>query len=164
MLYLKVFLGKMIDVTLSTLSTMNIIKNKRLTASIIGSIDVLVWFIVVKEAITTNNNSIFIPIFYALGYGIGTMLGLIISNRVIKSISTVLIITKNKSISKIISSNNYGGTIISSKGLKDNRNNYMIISQISSRKLRSFKNLINEYDNTALIITIDSKNVLNAYL
>jgi uncharacterized protein YebE (UPF0316 family) len=164
MLYLKVFLGKMIDVTLSTLSTMNIIKNKRLTASIIGSIDVLVWFIVVKEAITTNNNSIFIPIFYALGYGIGTMLGLIISNRVIKSISTVLIITKNKSISKIISSNNYGGTIISSKGLKDNRNNYMIISQISSRKLKSFKNLINEYDNTALIITIDSKNVLNAYL
>jgi hypothetical protein len=29
MLYLKVFLGKMVDVTLSTLSTMNIIKNKR---------------------------------------------------------------------------------------------------------------------------------------
>lgn len=164
MLYLKIFLGKMIDVTLSTLSTMNIIKNKRFTAALIGSLDVLVWFIVVKEAITTSNNSILIPIFYALGYGIGTILGLIISNSIIKSISTVLIITNNKNISKIISMNNYGGTIINSKGLKDNNSNYMIISQVSSRKLKSFKKLINNYDENALIIIIDSKNVLNAYL
>lgn len=164
MLYLKVFLGKMIDVTLSTLSTVNIIKNKRLTASIIGSIDVLIWFIVVKEAITTNNNSILIPICYALGYGIGTIFGLFISNNIIKSISTVLVITKNKNICKVISSNNYGGTIINTKGLKDNKNSYMIISQINTRKLKCFKKLINQFDKTALIITIDSKNVLNAYL
>ncbi|MBR2712296.1 MAG: DUF2179 domain-containing protein [Bacilli bacterium] len=164
MLYLKIFLGKMIDVTLSTLSTMNIIKNKRLTASIIGSIDVLVWFIVVKEAITTNNNSILIPIFYALGYGVGTMLGLIISNLVIKSISTVIIITRKVKISKIILLNNYGGTIINTKGLKDNKNSYMIISQINSKKINSFKRLLYEYDKNVVIITLDSKYVLNAYL
>lgn len=164
MLYLKVFLGKMIDVTLSTLSTMNIIKNKRLTASIIGSIDVLVWFIVVKEAITTTNNSIFIPLSYALGYGVGTMLGLLISNLAIKSISTVLIITNNKKVSNIISSNNFGGTIINTKGLKDNKKNYMIISQINSKKIKCFRKLINEYDKNAIMVTIDSKNVLNAYL
>ena len=164
MLHLKVFVGKMIDVTLSTLSTMNIIKNKRISAAIIGSIDVLIWFVIVKEAITTNNNSIFIPILYALGYGVGTMLGLLISNNFVKSISTVLIITNNKSIFKIILDNNYGGTIVKSKGLKDNKNNYMIISQIKSRKLKSFKKIINKYDNSVLIITIDSRNVLNAYL
>ena len=164
MLYLKVFLGKMIDVTLSTLTTMNIIKNKRITASLVGSIDVLVWFIVVKEAITTENTSILIPISYALGYGVGTLLGLIISNNVIKSISTVLIITNNKNISKIILSNNYGGTIINSKGLKDKKNNYMIISQINSKKIKKFKRVINDFDEKAIIITIDSKNVLNAYL
>lgn len=164
MLYLKVFLGKTLDVTLSTLSTMNIIKNKRITASIIGSLDVLVWFIVVKEAITTQNNSIWIPLFYSLGYGIGTMLGLVISNNVIKSISTILIITSNKEITKIISSNNFGGTIVNTKGLKDNKNNYMIVSQISSRKIKYFKKIINQSDKSAIIITIDSKNVLNAYL
>lgn len=164
MIYLKVFLGKMIDVTLSTLSTMNIIKNKRLTASIIGSIDVLVWFIVVKEAITTTNNSVFIPLFYALGYGFGTMFGLLISNLAIKSVSTALIITNNKKVSNIVSSNNYGGTIINTKGLKDNKKNYMIISQINSKKIKCFKKLINKYDNKAIVIIIDSKNVLNAYL
>jgi len=164
MLYLKIFLGKMIDVTLSTLSTMNIIKNKRLSASLIGSIDVLVWFIVVKEAITTTNTSIFVPLSYALGYGVGTSLGLIISNIVIKNISSVLIITSKANIAKLITSNKYGGTIVNSKGLKDNKKNYMIISQVSSRKLKQFKKLINDFDESALIITIDSKNVLNAYL
>lgn len=164
MLYLKVFLGKMIDVTLSTLSTMNIIKNKRISAAIIGSIDVLIWFIVVKEAITTSNNSIFIPISYALGYGFGTMFGLVISNFSIKSISTVLIITKKYNLTKIILSNNYGGTLINTKGLKDNQNSYMIISQVNSKKMSSFKKIINESDSKAIIITIDSKNALNAYL
>lgn len=164
MLYLKIFLGKMIDVTLSTLSTMNIIKNKRFTAALIGSIDVLVWFIVVKEAITTKNNSIFIPICYAVGYGVGTILGVIISNCAINSVLTVLIITKNKNISKIIALNNYGGTIINTKGLKENEKNYMIISQISSKKLKKFKKIINDYDTSSLIVIIDSKNVLNAYL
>jgi uncharacterized protein YebE (UPF0316 family) len=99
-----------------------------------------------------------------LGYGIGTIFGLFISNNIIKSISTVLVITKNKNICKVISSNNYGGTIINTKGLKDNKNSYMIISQINTRKLKCFKKLINQFDKTALIITIDSKNVLNAYL
>lgn len=164
MLYLKIFIGKMIDVTLSTLSTMNIIKNKRLSASIIGSIDVLVWFIVVKEAITTNNTSIFIPISYALGYGVGTMLGLLISNLMINNIFSVLIITNNKNISKIITSNNYGGTIINSKGLKDKKNNYMIISQVSSKKIKQFKKMINNYDKESIVIIIDSKSTMNAYL
>ena len=164
MLYLKIFLGKMIDVTLSTLSTMNIIKNKRLSASIIGSIDVLVWFIVVKEAITTSNTSIFIPISYALGYGVGTMLGLLISNLMINNISSVLIITNNKNISKIITSNNYGGTIINSKGLKDKKNNYIIISQVSSKKIKQFKKMINNFDKESIVIIIDSRSTMNAYL
>lgn len=164
MLYLKIFFGKMIDVTLSTLSTMNIIKNKRLSASIIGSIDVLVWFIVVKEAITTTNTSIFIPISYALGYGCGTMLGLLISNLMINNISSILIITNNKNIFKIITSNNYGGTIINSKGLKDKKNNYMIISQVSSKKLKQFKKMINDFDKESIVIIIDSRSTMNAYL
>ena len=164
MLYLKIFIGKMIDVTLSTLSTMNIIKNKRLNASIIGSIDVLVWFIVVKEAITTDNTSIFIPISYALGYGVGTMLGLLISNLMINNIFSVLIITNNKNISRIITSNNYGGTIINSKGLKDKKNNYMIISQVSSKKIKQFKKMINNFDKESIVIIIDSRSTMNAYL
>ncbi len=164
MLYLKIFLGKMIDVTLSTLSTMNIIKNNRLSASIIGSIDVLVWFIVVKEAITTPSTSIFIPVSYALGYGFGTMLGLIISGLVIKNIYSVLIITSNKKILELISVNNYGGTVINSKGIKDKNKKYFIISQVSNKRIRKFKRIINKCDREAIIITIDSKNVLNAYI
>jgi uncharacterized membrane-anchored protein YitT (DUF2179 family) len=40
----------------------------------------------------------------------------------------------------------------------------MIISQVSNKKLKEFNKIINEHDKNAIIITIDSKNVLNAYL
>lgn len=164
MLILKIFLGKLIDVTLSTLTTVYIIKNKKLTAAIAGFFDVLIWFIVVKEAITTDNPSFMIPLSYALGYGAGTLLGLLISNYFMKSVSTVLIITNDKKITKVIADKNYGGTVLNTKGLKDNKDNYTIISQVDSRKLKNFKKMINEYDKTAMVVTIDSKNVLNAYL
>ena len=49
-LCIKVFLGRMVDVSLSTLQTMYLFKGKRNLATIVGFIDVLIWFLVVREA------------------------------------------------------------------------------------------------------------------
>ena len=46
-LCIKIFCGRLIDVTLSTLQTMLLVKGKRNLATIIGFIDVFIWFIVV---------------------------------------------------------------------------------------------------------------------
>ena len=59
-LCIKVFLGRMVDVSLSTLQTMYLFKGKRNLATIVGFIDVLIWFLVVREALNTNLQSIWI--------------------------------------------------------------------------------------------------------
>ena len=57
LLCIKVFLGRMVDVSLSTLQTMYLVKGKRSLATIVGFIDVLIWFIVVT---TTRTKKIFL--------------------------------------------------------------------------------------------------------
>ena len=45
LLCLKVFIGRFIEVTLSTMNTLYIVKGKKLMATIIGFIDILIWFL-----------------------------------------------------------------------------------------------------------------------
>ena len=164
LLCFKIFIGKLIDVTLSTMQTMHVVSNKRFSASIIGFIDVFIWFVVVKEALVTNNNSIFIPLSYALGFAFGTLIGSKLSNKLIKTISSISIITTKKDLCKIIIKYGFGGTIIKSKGLKNNIDNYVIISQIDNKRLNEFKKVIKYYDKEAIIIISESKNIINGYL
>lgn len=163
-LCIKVFFGKLIDVTLSTMQTMHIVSNKRLVASIIGFFDVFVWFVVVKEALITNSNSIWIPISYALGFAFGTLIGSRISNYIIKTKIKVSVITEKKSLSKKIINHGFGGTIIHSKGLKDNKDNFIIMSHIENRRLDEFKEIIKKYDKNAIVVISESKKIINGYL
>ena len=59
-LCLKIFFVRILDVSLGTIRTIFSVKGKSLIASLIGFVEVTVWFLVVKEAINTDNNSLWI--------------------------------------------------------------------------------------------------------
>ena len=93
-LCIKIFLTRIIDVTLGTFRTILTVKDKVLVSSVIGFFEVLIWFLIAKEALETNS-SILIGVFYALGFASGTYIGGIISRKLIKGNLQVQIITKN---------------------------------------------------------------------
>ena len=51
-LCIKIFLARIIDVSLGTIKTFYVVKEKRIIASTMAFIETLIWFLVVKEAIT----------------------------------------------------------------------------------------------------------------
>ena len=69
---------------LKDLEQKSLLKGKDLAASLIGLVEITVWFLIVKEALNTDNNSIWIVIAYALGFSVGTYIGGKISKRFIK--------------------------------------------------------------------------------
>ena len=112
-LCIKIFCGRLIDVTLSTMQTMFLVKGKRSVATLLGFIDVLIWFLVAKEALNTNMKSIIITISYSLGYASGTFIGAYLANRFIKDIICVQVITyDNKKMLKEIRDNDFGLSVI----------------------------------------------------
>ena len=160
----KIFLGRLVDVTLATMVTLYIVKNKRLTAAIIGFIDVFIWFVVVREALVTESTSLLIPFFYAGGYACGTLLGSKISSKTIKSIITVSIITSDiDAVSQLLLDNKIGGTILKGTGLNSKEDSYIIFSQIDGNKLKKLETIVKKEDPSAFIVVTESKEALNGY-
>lgn len=160
LLCIKIFLVRILDVSLGTVRTIMTVKNKNIIASIIGFLEITVWFLVVKEALNTENNSIFIVFSYALGFSTGTYIGGIISNKYIKGYVTVQVITTNKKLENILRKNKYGVTTINI----ENKNQIMLIIQINNKTINELKTLINKNDEKAFVVINETKYIQNGFI
>ena len=160
---IKIFFARLIDVSLGTFRTINTVRGKNISASIIGFIEISVWFLVVKEALNTDNNSYFIAFSYALGFSVGTYIGGIISSIFIKSNLEVQVILtdKNNKLIDLLRSSGYGLTVIDAKG--NNNSKYMLYIQIKNKSLNRLKRIIKEYDSKAMIAVNETKYIENGY-
>lgn len=162
-LCIKIFFVRILDVSLGTIRTIMTVKNKNLIASIIGFVEITIWFLVVKEAINTDSNSIFIVLSYALGFSTGTYIGGIISYKYIKGYVTVHIITNNKTLEQTLRKNRYGVTKLKIDGLEQD-DKEMLIVQISNKRTEELKLLISKIDPKAFLVISDTKYIQNGFI
>lgn len=165
LLCLKIFSVRIIDVSIGTVRSIFTIKGKNFTASLIGFFEVLVWFLVAKEALDTDNNSILIAISYSLGFATGTYLGGYLSSKLIKIKLGVQVIlsSKNKNIVKLIRDYGYAVSVIDVKGRNFIDSRYMLFIEIESDKYNELTNLIKSLDDKAFIVVNETKYVHNGY-
>lgn len=160
---IKIFVARLIDVSLGTFRTINTVKGRNLIAALIGLVEISVWFLVVKEALNTDNNSYLIVLSYALGFSVGTYIGGKISSLFIKTNLEVQVIltSKNNTIIDKLRNSGYGLTIIEAKG--NNNLKYMLYIQIKNNSLTKLKNIVRELDPKALIAVNETKYIENGY-
>lgn len=164
-LCLKIFFIRIIDVSLATIVTLFTINNKKIFATILGFVDVIIWFVIVREAINTNIQNIFIPISYAGGYAVGTFLGASISDKIINKTMTVQVILNKLPKSKInrLRNANYAVTEINCIG-NENAKKTMLFIEINKKRLLELKRIIYQIDKNAFIVVNESKIVENGYM
>ena len=162
-LCLKIFIARLIDVSLGTFRTINTVKGKNLVAALIGIVEITVWFLVVKEAINTENDSVWIVISYALGFSVGTYIGGTISKIFIKSnLEVQVILSKNDdSVVQKLRDKGYGVTVMQAYGAKNTR--YMLYIQIKDKSFYDLKTLLKKLDRRAFIVASETKYVENGY-
>ena len=160
---LKIFFARLIDVSLGTFRTINTVKGRDLAAASIGLVEITVWFLIVKEALNTDNNSIWIVVAYAFGFSVGTYIGGKISKRFIKSNLEVQVIlsSKDDNIVNKIREEGYAVTAIEVNGSKDKK--YMLYIQIRNQSLEQLKSVIKKLDKKAFIVVNETKYVENGY-
>lgn len=164
-LCLKVFFARILDVSLGTVRTMVTVKGNRLMASLVGFVEILVWFVIVKEVLNTDENSLWLGISYAGGFATGTYLGAFISEKYIAGNFGVQVITSNNSMKlvKALRENGYAVSVIDVKG-KNEGDKHLLFIEINKQTFNQLKNIVKEVDPNAFIVVNETKFVQNGYI
>ncbi len=163
-LCLKIFFARIVDVSLATFVTVLTVKSKRGVATILGFIDVIIWFLVVREALNTKIDSIWIALSYAAGYAVGTFIGTTLSNVLINGKISVQVILDYLANDQIDSIRNEGFAVsqIECTG-KDNTKKLMLFIEVDKKSLNTLKKIISKIDNNAFMVINETKLVENGF-
>lgn len=163
---LKIFAARIIDVSLGTIRTVFVVKGKTLEPFVIAFFEVLIWFIVAREALNTEGNMILIAISYAGGYATGTLIGSKLSRWLVKGVSGVQVVVKENSTKLIetLREKGYAVSVIELKNDYDGKNKDMLYIGINNNKLKEVTKIIKDYDSSAFIVVNETKLVQNGLI
>ena len=169
-LCIKIFCCRIIDVSMGTIRTINVVKGKTLIGAVIGFFEVLIWFLIVKDALNTELtgilNSLFIAISYAGGYATGTYIGGMLSDKFIQGNLTLqVILTKNDDeLVDAIRKEGYGVSVLDVRGQLNINDKYMLFIEIDKKNLSHVTSIIKKLDNKAFIVVNETKLVQNGFI
>ncbi|MFA5604216.1 MAG: DUF5698 domain-containing protein [Bacilli bacterium] len=160
----KIFFVRILDVSMGTVRMILLVKGRKVIASLVGFVEIAIWFAVVKEAINTDVTSIWIIIAYSGGFAIGTLIGSILSEKFIKgSLNVQIITTKNDKVADALRENGYAVSVLDIKGKDDTKPKYMLIMEVDKNHFNHLRTLIKDLDSKAFIVVNETKFVQNGY-
>lgn len=87
-----IVVGRMADVSLGTLRMLFIVQGRRLVAATLGFFELLIWVTVVSRVVTSLDQPAYF-VAYALGFSLGTYMGMVIESRIASGRQVVRIFT-----------------------------------------------------------------------
>lgn len=161
-----IFFVRILDTTLSTIRTILVIRNRKVLSTIIAFVEVLIWFLAVKEAISNTKGGILVALSYSLGYAVGVYIGMFLTERLIKTnVSINLIINKNTNmLIKDLANNNFALSISKVRGKSKISNKNMIFIVTNSKRIKELQEIVSKYDKEAFMVVSENKKVYNGYI
>ena len=166
LLCIKIFFVRILDVSMGTLRTVVTVKGKALYASMIGFFEMFIWFLIVKEALNTNETSIWIAVAYSLGFATGTFIGSVLSKKFISGNLSVQIITDKAypDMVNTLRNEGYGVTVMDVEGKNKDQEKYMLFIEINNKSLNHLQHLVKKMDTNAFIVVNETKYVQNGFI
>ena len=155
----KIFFARILDVSIATLRQMVMLKGKLAISTVLAFIEVFIWFVVARVALTIEIDSILIPIFYSLGYATGTLIGSFLAKSLIKGEVCIQVIVNDEKLIKALKLRGYEVSVIS----LDNKKK-MLYLEVNTKSLKKVLELINKADPTSFMIINDSRKVMNGVI
>ena len=114
---LIIFAARIIDVSLGTIRVNMIIRRKKTIAAVVGFIEVTIFISIIVRIIKDIDN-IYGILAYGAGFAVGTVIGIIISEKLSRDLISTNIISKNykEEIKKLLSGEGFGFTCYKGSG------------------------------------------------
>ena len=163
-LCLEIIFARICDVSLGTVRTIMTVRGKNLIATILGFLEITIWFIMVKDALTSEYDSILIVLSYATGYAAGTYIGGFLSRYIRTKLCIQIIIDEdNQNIISVLRSAGFAVTVVNVEGYSEEKNKYMLLMEIDSNRLKELENILHKEDKKIFMMVNETKYVQNGY-
>ncbi len=162
---LTIFFCRIIDVSLGTIRTILTVKERTLLSSIIGFIEVFIWYIIVKDALTGDAPALLTAISYAGGYATGTFVGGKLAGALVSGQVTMQVVTSKRDPEALayLRSFGYGLTVLNVEAGRDGVPKYLVLSTIDRKQVRIFRDNIERLDPKAMIMIQNTVSRVGGY-
>lgn len=164
MIYLIIFIAKLIEVSLATIRIVFISKGERLKGACIAFFEISLWIILASNVLNSITEDPFKAVAYVLGYTAGTFLGSLLEEKIAIGIATLNItcsIDDYPKIVEVLQKLEVGFTILDSCGQKDC--NKIFIAYIPRKRKKEILGILNGLNIKTFITTTESAGIRGGY-
>ncbi len=163
--YLAIFFGKIIEVTLDTIRMVLVNRGRRVAGALLGFIVIIIWIFIVSSVITDLSENLIKCLIYAVAYSLGNYLGVTIENKLAIGLCSLQVIvreTEGYKLANLLRGNNFGVTIL--EGESANYKRLILIIHLKRKRIEEAVKLINEDTEDAVIMVNDVKTVYGGFV
>ncbi|OQB20490.1 MAG: hypothetical protein BWY11_02330 [Firmicutes bacterium ADurb.Bin182] len=164
--YMFIFLGKIIEVTLSTLRVVLISRGERLAGSVIAFFDISLWILVTGTVLVGFQEDLMKCAVFAVAFALGNYIGSWLEGKLAFGLCSVQVIVnedvETRNLIEILRKNDLAVTAVKGKGKDGDRE--LLILHIKRKRIKETVDLINRNLENALIVVSDSKVLRGGYI
>ncbi|WZL74063.1 DUF5698 domain-containing protein [Clostridiaceae bacterium 35-E11] len=161
--YLLIFSARIVDVSISVVRTILMVRGKKFQAAAMGVLEVFIYISVLTKIMGQLDN-IGNLIAYSLGFGTGQIVGIYLEQKMAIGNVTAQVITKGdeSELVELLRNEGFGVTVIQGYG-KDGIKHILNIA-LKRNALPRFNEVLREFDKEAFVTILDTKTIQGGYM
>lgn len=155
--------ARMVDVAIGTLRVISVVDGRLRTSFVLGFVEVLIWVSIVSLTLDHIEESPYLALFFALGFSLGNVLGIILERRLPLGNLTLRAVggEEVRELAASLRETGLGATVLKGEGHRGDR--YMLFSFMPKSMLRTVKPLL-EPHKEEVFYTLDYGGTSNRLL
>jgi len=154
MIYILIFLAKLLEVSVATVRLVLTAKGNRLASSLLYAAEITIWIIVTSTVLLGLREDPLRAVAFGLAFVVGIYLGIVIEDKLALGLSQIEVIAeieKAKLIAKKLRDHGYGATTFDCEGLEGKK--LSINLKIHRKDIAKTIELFKEFDNLFVTVT-----------
>ena len=162
LMYLIIFAAKVVDLSLGTVRMIMVVKGKRMHAAIVGFFEVGVWLLAVGSVLGNLEDPINV-LMYALGFSVGSYVGIMIEEKMALGSLMVQVITYKKAMELVdkLREEGYGVTVVEGHGRHGI--NHLLNVTIDRKNLSRLNQTLDDHDQKAFVTVMDTRSIKGGF-
>lgn len=165
-LYLVIFVGKLIEVTLGTARIAFVGKGRKVEAGLFALVEIVFWVIIASSVINNIRDDPFKAVAYCTAYALGVVVGMCLEQKLALGMTSMQAVTSEDDgeiIGKALREQGFGVTILDGHSV-DGAKRELVFIQLRSKRVQEAMKIIDAAAPHAVVSTSDVRKLHGGYI